>query len=83
MATVRRTSLWYGCLLNIRFGLHGNALLRWAEQGLQRRVVRGAYVALSSNTMVSVCVLDFPWVLVPELFAPAYIGAAQQRSPGT
>ncbi len=49
-------------------------LSRWAEQGWLRRVGRGAYVAASLETMGSDRVLDDPWVLVPSLFAPAYIG---------
>ena len=49
-------------------------LSRWAEQGWLRRVGRGAYVAASIDTMGSDRVLDDPWVLVPALFAPAYIG---------
>ena len=49
-------------------------LSRWAEQGWLRRVGRGAYVAAAIDTMGSDRVLDDPWVLVPALFAPAYIG---------
>ncbi len=49
-------------------------LSRWTEQGWLRRVGRGAYVAVSIDTMGSERVLDDPWVLVPALFAPAYIG---------
>jgi len=49
-------------------------LSRWVEQGWLRRVGRGAYVAASIDTMASDRVLDDPWVLVPALFAPAYIG---------
>ena len=49
-------------------------LSRWAEQGWLRRVRRGAYVAASIDTMGLDRVLDDPWVLVPALFAPAYIG---------
>lgn len=49
-------------------------LSRWVEQGWLRRVGRGTYVAASIDTMGSSRVLDDPWVLVPALFAPAYIG---------
>jgi len=49
-------------------------LSRWVEQGWLRRVGRGAYVAASVDTMGSERVLDDLWVLVPALFAPAYIG---------
>ena len=49
-------------------------LSRWVEQGWLRRVGRGAYVPAAINTMASERVLDDPWVLVPALFTPAYIG---------
>jgi len=48
-------------------------LSRWAQQGWLRRVGTGAYVAASLNTLGSDRVLDDPWVIVPALFAPAYI----------
>src|SRR5690348_4352418 len=49
-------------------------LSRWTEQGWLRRVGRGTYVAASIETLGSDRVLDDPWVLVPALFAPAYVG---------
>jgi len=49
-------------------------LSRWAEQGWVRRVGRGAYVPASIDTLGSKRVLDDAWVLVPALYAPAYIG---------
>ncbi|RJF80716.1 hypothetical protein D3874_26880 [Oleomonas cavernae] len=49
-------------------------LSRWMEQGWLSRVGRGAYVAASIDTLGSERVLDDTWVLVPALFAPAYIG---------
>lgn len=49
-------------------------LSRWAEQGWFRRVGRGSYVAAAIDTMGADRVLEDPWVLVPALFAPAYIG---------
>jgi predicted transcriptional regulator of viral defense system len=50
------------------------ALARWTSQGWLRRVRRGAYVPVTLDTMRSEQVLDDPWVLVPGLFTPAYIG---------
>jgi predicted transcriptional regulator of viral defense system len=49
-------------------------LARWREQGWLSRVGRGAYVSASIDTMGSDRVLDDAWVLVPALFAPAYVG---------
>jgi predicted transcriptional regulator of viral defense system len=49
-------------------------LARWTEQGWLRRVGRGAYVPASLATLGSERVLEDAWVLVPALFAPAYVG---------
>ena len=49
-------------------------LSRWTSQGWLRRVGRGAYVPASLESLGSEHVLADPWVLVPALFAPAYIG---------
>ena len=49
-------------------------LSRWTEQGWLRRVARGAYVPVAIDTLGSDHVLDDPWVLVPALYAPAYVG---------
>lgn len=49
-------------------------LSRWTGQGWLRRVGRGAYVPAALETLDTERVLDDPWVLVPALFAPAYVG---------
>ena len=49
-------------------------LSRWASQGWLRRVGRGSYVAAPLDSLESEHVLADPWVLVPALYAPAYIG---------
>jgi predicted transcriptional regulator of viral defense system len=49
-------------------------LSRWTEQGWLRRVGRGAYVPVSLDALGAERVLDDPWVLVPALYAPCYIG---------
>jgi predicted transcriptional regulator of viral defense system len=49
-------------------------LARWTKQGWLRRVAPGAYVPASLDSLASEHVLDDPWVLVPALYAPAYIG---------
>lgn len=48
-------------------------LSRWASQGWLRRVGPGAYVAVSLDLLESERILDDPWILVPVLYAPAYI----------
>lgn len=49
-------------------------LSRWTRQGWLRRVGAGAYIPVPLESLESAQVLDDPWVLVPALFAPAYIG---------
>ncbi len=49
-------------------------LSRWASQGWLRRVGTGAYVAVPLDSLESERILDDPWILVPVLYAPAYIG---------
>lgn len=48
-------------------------LARWTRQGWLRRVGRGAYVPVTLDALENSFVLDDPWVLVPALFAPAYV----------
>ena len=49
-------------------------LSRWTSQGWLRRVGPGAYAAVQLDSLESEQVLDDPWLLVPALYAPAYIG---------
>ncbi len=49
-------------------------LSRWAGQGWLRRVGGGAYVPVPLDSLDSQHVLEDPWVLVPALYTPAYIG---------
>lgn len=49
-------------------------LSRWADQGWLRRVGTGAYVPVQLDLLDSAQVVQDPWILVPALFAPAYIG---------
>lgn len=49
-------------------------LSRWSSQGWLRRVGPGVYAPVDLDSLASELVLDDPWVLVPVLFGPAYIG---------
>ena len=49
-------------------------LSRWSGQGWLRRVGPGAYAPVDLASLGSQQVLEDPWVLVPALFDPAYIG---------
>ena len=52
----------------------GKLLWRWMKQGWLRRVGRGAYLPVPIEMLASAHVLDDPWILVPGLFSPAYVG---------
>lgn len=49
-------------------------LSRWAAQGWLRRVGKGAYVPVQLELLDAEQVVEDPWILVPVLFDPAYIG---------
>ena len=61
-------------LLHLDRSAAAKTLARWTEQGWLRRVRRGAYVPVTLDTLDSQHVLDDPWVLVPSLFSPGYVG---------
>lgn len=49
-------------------------LAGWEKQGSLRRVARGLYVSIQPQALGKIQVLEDPWILVPELYAPGYIG---------
>jgi predicted transcriptional regulator of viral defense system len=49
-------------------------LSRWMAQGWFHRVGRGAYAPVAIDTLGADQVLSDPWVLVPALFSPGYVG---------
>ncbi len=49
-------------------------LSRWQSQGWLKRVGRGIYAPVRLDASTSEQVLEDPFVLVPALFAPGYIG---------
>ncbi len=61
-------------ILSVDRTMAAKTLARWTHQGWLRRVKRGVYVPATLDSLGSEHVLDDPWVLVPTLFAPAYIG---------
>lgn len=48
-------------------------LSRWVAQGWMRRVGKGAYVPVQLEFLDAETVVQDSWILVPALFAPAYI----------
>lgn len=61
-------------LLGLERVVAAKALARWTQQGWLRRVGRGAYISASLDLLDSNMVLEDPWVLVPALYAPGYVG---------
>jgi predicted transcriptional regulator of viral defense system len=49
-------------------------LSRWQQQGWLKRVGSGIYAPIPLDASTTEQVLKDPWVLVPALFAPGYIG---------
>ena len=49
-------------------------LSRWTRQGWLRRVGPGAYAAAPIGLLDNELVLENPWLLVPALYSPAYVG---------
>jgi predicted transcriptional regulator of viral defense system len=49
-------------------------LSRWSAQGWLRRVGPGVYIPVQLELREAEQVMQDPWVLVPALFAPAYVG---------
>ncbi len=49
-------------------------LAGWHKQGVIRRISQGLYVPIQPTALGQTQVLDDPWVLVPELYEPGYIG---------
>ena len=49
-------------------------LWRWTQQGWFRHVRRGLYAPIPPDSPLQAQVLPEPWILVPELFCPGYIG---------
>lgn len=49
-------------------------LSRWTIQGWLRRVGRGFYTSVPIDLLEHEHVLEDPWVLIPPLYDPAYVG---------
>jgi predicted transcriptional regulator of viral defense system len=49
-------------------------LSRWMKQGWLRRVGPGTYVPVPVEMLDAGQVVEDPWILVPALFEPAYVG---------
>jgi len=61
-------------VLGIERRAAAKVLSRWKKQGWLRRIGHGLYVSVPLDLAGSEQVLSDPWVLVPTLFDPCYIG---------
>lgn len=60
--------------LNLDRTAAAKLLSRWRKQGWLRRVGQGLYVPVPLDLAGSEQVVEDPWVLVPTLFGPCYVG---------
>ena len=61
--------------LNLSRNQSAKLLSQWVKQGWLRRVGAGIYVPVPLDLLGSKQVIEDPWMLVPTLFSPAYIGS--------
>lgn len=50
------------------------SLARWCDQGWLARIKRGLYVAVPIEADTTGYALEDAWIMIPELFEPAYVG---------
>ncbi len=60
--------------LDLDRGHAAKLLAGWHKQGVIRRIARGLYVPIPPSALGQTQVLEDPWILVPELYEPGYIG---------
>jgi predicted transcriptional regulator of viral defense system len=60
--------------LNLDRSHAAKLLAGWHTQGVLRRVARGLYVPVQPTALGKTQVLEDPWILVPELYTPGYVG---------
>lgn len=60
--------------LNLDRSHAAKLLAGWHNQGVLRRVARGLYVPVQPTALGKIQVLEDPWILVPELYSPGYVG---------
>jgi len=60
--------------LNLEPDKAAKTLARWAKQGRIKRLRRGIYAPVPLDSLSGETALSNPWVLVPRLFSPGYVG---------
>lgn len=61
-------------ILEIDNGEAAKTMARWRNQGWLTRIKRGYYVAVPLDASSTERALEEAWVLIPDLFGPAYVG---------
>ena len=61
-------------ILNLSNDDAAKNLARWSKQGWLTRIKRGVYVAVPLDAQTTNQAIEDAWILIPELFAPAYVG---------
>lgn len=61
-------------ILQMERGEANQLLSRWTKQGSLKRVSRGLYAPAPIQSIESEHVLTDPWVIIPNLFSPCYVG---------
>lgn len=70
LLTVEKTAL----ILGLDRVKAAQSLARWRSQGWLARIKRGFYAAVPIEAETTDRALEDTWILVPELFDPAYVG---------
>lgn len=70
LLTVEKTAL----ILGFDKDQAAKSLARWRSQGWLTRIKRGVYAAVPIEAETTDRALEDTWILVPELFDPAYVG---------
>ena len=80
LSTVIRTAGEIVCIADVERALNvsrSNAaklVSRWSRQGWLRRVGPGVYATVGLDSLLSEQILDDPFVMIPALYGPAYVG---------
>ncbi len=61
-------------ILDVNKDEAAKTMARWCNQGWLSRIKRGVYVAVPVEAVSGERALEDAWVLIPELFGPAYVG---------
>jgi predicted transcriptional regulator of viral defense system len=70
LLTVEKTAL----ILGLDKDQAAKSLARWRSQGWLAHIKRGVYVAVPIEAETTDRALEDVWILIPELFDPAYVG---------